>query len=108
MTAVTYLRGPFQIVDLYNFSVDGHTRLTLFTSSLGVISPPIPATSTLSVQANGVNLPVENVGPITGMGPMTGSYIIVKLPDGLPKGNLSLTITVNGVTSAATNLQIAQ
>ena len=108
MTAVTYLRGPFAIVDPYNFSVDGHTRLTLFASSLGIISPPLPSTSTLSVQANGVNLPVENVGPITGMGPLTGSYIIVKLPDGLPKGNLSLTITLNGVTSAATTLQIAQ
>ena len=108
LTAVTYLRGPFQILDPYNFSVDGHTRLTLFTSSLGVIAPPVPALSTLSVQANGVNLPVENVGPITGMGSLIGSYIVVQLPAGLPKGNLSLTITVRGVTSAATTLQIAQ
>ena len=107
MTAVTLLRGPFQMVDPYNFSVDGRTRITLFTSNLGIISPPVPPTSTLSVQANGVNLPIENVGPITGAGMPAGSYIIVKLPDGLPKGSLSLTVTLRGLTSAVTILPIA-
>jgi Tol biopolymer transport system component/subtilisin family serine protease len=108
ITAVSFLRGPFQLVDPYNFSVDGRTRITLFTSNLGLISPPIPPASTLSVQANGVNLPIENVGPITGAGAPSGSYIIVKLPNGLPKGNLSLTLTLRGQTSPATILQIAQ
>ena len=108
LTAVTYMRGPFQMVDPYNFSIDGRTRVTLFTSNLGLISPPIPPASTLSVQANGINLPIENVGPITGAGAPAGSYIIVRLPDGLPKGNLSLTVTLRGMTSTATILQIAQ
>jgi Tol biopolymer transport system component len=108
ITAVSLLRGPFQMVDPYNFSVDGRTRITLFTSNLGLISPPIPATSTLSVQANGINLPVENVGPINGPGAPSGSYIIVRLPDGLPKGNLALTITLRGLTSTTTILPIAQ
>jgi hypothetical protein len=102
------MRGPFQMVDPYNFSIDGRTRVTLFTSNLGLISPPIPPASTLSVQANGINLPVENVGTITGAGAPAGSYIIVRLPDGLPKGNLSLTVTLRGMTSTATILQIAQ
>lgn len=108
ITAVSFLRGPFQMTDPYNFSVDGRTRITLFTSNLGLISPPIPPVSTLSVQANGINLPVENVGPITGPAAPSGSYIIVRLPDGLPKGNLSLTITLRGLTSPVTTLPIAQ
>jgi len=107
LSAITYLRSPFKILDPFNFSIDGHTRITLFTSSLGLISPPIPAASTLSVQANGVNLPVENVGPITGMNGLAGSYIIVRLPDALPSGNLSLTVTLRGMTSEARSLSIA-
>lgn len=108
MTAVTHLRGPFQMIDPYNFSIDGRTRITLFTSNLGISSPPIPPASTLSVQANGVDLPIESVGPLTGTGAPNGSYIIVRLPDGLPKGNLSLTVTLRGLTSAVGILPIAQ
>jgi hypothetical protein len=107
LSAITYLRSPFKILDPFNFSIDGHTRVTLFTSNLGVISPPVPAASTLTVQANGINLPIENVGPITGTNGLAGSYIIVKLPDGLPGGNLSLTVTLRGQTSQARILQIA-
>ncbi len=107
VNSVTFLRGPFKILDSHNFSVDGHTRLMLFTSSLGITPPPIPQPSVLSVQANGVNLPVENVGPLTGVSGMTGSYIVVRLPDGLPTGNLSLTVTLRGLTSSTTILSIA-
>jgi hypothetical protein len=38
---------------------------------------------------------------------MNGSYIIVRLPDLLPTGNLSLTVTLRGMTSEAKILQIA-
>jgi Tol biopolymer transport system component len=107
LSAITYLRSPFKILDPFNFSIDGHTRITLLTSNLGVISPQAPAASTLSVQANGINLPVETVGPITGVNGLSGSYIIVKLPDGLPSGNLSLTVTLRGQTSEPRILQIA-
>jgi Tol biopolymer transport system component/subtilisin family serine protease len=107
VNSVTLVRGPFKILDPNNFSADGHTRITLFTSSLGRPSPPIPGPITLLVQANGVNLPIEWIGPITGVAGLTGSFIIVRLPDGLPTGNLSLTVTVNGLTSAPAILQIA-
>jgi uncharacterized protein (TIGR03437 family) len=107
LSAVTYLRSPFKLLDPFNFAIDGHTRVTLFTSSLGVVSPPVPAASTLTVQANGVDLPVESVGPITGTNGLAGSYIIVRLPDGLPGGNLSLTVTLRGLTSEARILPIA-
>ena len=104
LNSVTFLRGPFRILDPHNFSLDGHTRIIVFTSSLGLSAPP--GVQTLSVQAGGVNLPIENVGPITGISGLNGSYIVVRLPDGLPTGNLSLTVTVRGVTSAATILPI--
>ena len=108
VNSVTFLRGPFQILDAHNFSTDGHTRIILFTTNLGLNSPPAPPTSILSVQANSVNLPVESVGMVTGVTGMGGSYIVVRLPDGLPTGNLSLTVTLRGVTSAAAILPIGQ
>ena len=103
--SATFVRGPFKIRD-WLFNVDGNTRVILFTSSLGIPSPAIPQPSTLSVQANGINLPVEAVGPIKGVSTLNGSYIVVKLPDGLPTGNLSLTITLRGVTSGPAILQV--
>jgi len=38
---------------------------------------------------------------------MTGSYVIIRLPDNLPSGNLSLTVTLRGKTSAPAILSIA-
>jgi Tol biopolymer transport system component/subtilisin family serine protease len=107
VNSATFVCGPFRILDPHNFSFDGHTRVMLFTSSLGLTSPPIPAPSIFSVQANGVILAVQNVGPVTGTTGMNASYIIVRLPDGLPTGDLSLTVTLRGVTSAPTILQIS-
>ena len=106
ITSVSFLHGPFRILDPHNLSLDGHTRIMLFTSLLRVSSPPLPDTSTLSVQANGINLPVEHVHIIKGIGGQWESYIVVRLPDGLPTGNLSLTVTLRGVTSAPTILPI--
>lgn len=105
--SVTFVRGPFRIRDPHNFSFDGQARVMLFTSNLGLMSPPIPAASILTVKANGVILQVQNVGPVTGVSGMNASYIIVRLPDGLPTGNLSLTVTLRGVTSAPAILPIA-
>jgi Tol biopolymer transport system component len=106
INSVTYMRAPFQILDKHNFSIDGHARITLFTSPLGILAPPAPDAFMLSVRANGINLPIERVGNMGGVAGMNGSYIIVRLPDGLPTGNLSLTITLRGFTSAPTILPI--
>ncbi len=105
VNSVTLIRGPFQVLDRHNFSIDGHARLTLFTANLNIITGGFPPPSTLSVQANGIDLPVERYGQVTGVPNM--DYIIVRLPDGLPSGNLSLTITLRGVPSAPTILPIA-
>ncbi|HEX8921274.1 MAG TPA: hypothetical protein VF766_07330, partial [Pyrinomonadaceae bacterium] len=100
LDSVTLLRGPFSILGLFNFSGDSHTRVTLFTSNLGSVSA-----SDIIVQAQGVQLPIESVGTVRGLDSST--YIVVKLVDGLPIGDLSLTVTVRGVPSNIGILSIA-
>jgi len=97
--SVTHLRGPFPILNTHNFSADQHTRVMLFTSNLGLTQPD---PSILSVRANGILLTVERVGPLSGAPALDASYIIVRLPDGLPAGNLALTVTLLGVVSSNT------
>ena len=99
LDSVTHLRGPFPILNTHNFSADQHTRVILFTSNLG-LSQPDPAI--LSVRANGILLTVESVGTVAGAQGLDASYIIVRLPDGLPPGNLPLTVTLKGVVSSNT------
>jgi hypothetical protein len=99
LDSVTRLRGPFSILNTHNFSVDQHTRVILFTSNLGLSQPD---SAILSVRANGILLTVENVGTVTGVQGLGASYIIVRLPDGLPSGNLPLTVTLRGVASSNT------
>jgi hypothetical protein len=104
--SITFVRGPFKLLDPNIFSHDGRTRVMLFTSNLGLMAPPVLPISLLSVKANGIMLPVENVGPMMGVNGTNGSYIIVRLPNGLPTGNLSLTVTMLGLTSEARILRI--
>jgi hypothetical protein len=104
LDSVTFVRGPFRVLTDHNFSADHHTRVILFTSNLG-LSQPDP--SVLSVQASGFPLMVENVGPLLGVPGLVASYIVVRLPDGLPPGDLLLTITLRGVTSNIATLSIS-
>jgi hypothetical protein len=94
--SVTQVRGPFSILNTHNFSADSHTRVMLFTSNLGLTQPDA---AILSVRANGILLTVESVGPVSGVQGLDASYIIVRLPDGLPSGSLPLTVTLQGVVS---------
>jgi len=99
LDSVTQVRGPFSILNTHNFSADSHTRVMLFTSNLR-LSQPDPAI--LSVRANGILLTVESVGTVSGVQGLDASYIIVRLPDGLPSGSLPLTVTLHGVPSSNT------
>ncbi len=97
--SVTQVRGPFPIISLFNFSTDNHTRLMLFTSNLGITGG---AQSSLSVQAQDASLqtytlPVENVGNVPGLD--QASYIVVRLTDQLPAGDLLVTVTLRGAVS---------
>ena len=95
--SVTFVRGPFAILTDHNFSGDHHTRLIIFTSNLGLNQPD---SSILSVQAAGFPLTVETVGTVSGVTGLDASFIIVRLPDGLPPGVLPLTVTLRGVMSS--------
>lgn len=99
LDSVTRLRGPFSILNIHNFSADQHTRVMLFTTNLGLSQPN---SAILSVRANGILLTVENVGTVSGVQGLGASYIVVRLPDGLPTGNLPLTVTLHGVVSTNT------
>jgi hypothetical protein len=100
LDSVTHVRGPFSVISTLNFSADQHTRVILFTSNLGLSQPD---SSILSIQANGISLTVEAVGTLTGVPGLDASYIIVRLPDGLPPGNLPLVVTLRGVKSSNTS-----
>lgn len=104
LDSVTFVRGPFKVLDDHNFSADHHRRVILFTSNLGLTQPN---SSVLTVQAAGFDLLVENVGPVTGVVGLNASYIVVRLPDGLPSGDLPLTVTLNGNTSNIAILSVS-
>lgn len=93
--SVTKVRGPFTVLTSHNFSADGHQRITIFTTNLGL--NPGDDLSVLSVHAQGNLLTVEAAGPMSDLSQT--SYIVVRLPTGLPAGNLPLTVTLRGVAS---------
>ena len=103
LDSVTFMRGPFRILSNLNFSTDHHTRVMLFTSNLGL--EPGENLSVLSVQAQGVSLPVEAAGTVRGLS--QASYIIVRLPDGLAAGDLPISVMLRGATSNVGKLGIS-
>jgi Metallo-peptidase family M12B Reprolysin-like len=93
--SVTLVRGPFELPNNHNFSIDQRTRIIFFTTDLGFNPTIQPDLNTLSVQINGSSFPVEAVGPSS---TTSGSYIVFRLPD-LPAGTYPLSIRVRGVNS---------
>ena len=107
LNSVTYLRGPFQILDAHNFAVDGHTRIVIFTNDLGLTNPPLNDSTVLRVEVSGLSVPIEAYGSLTGTPGLTGSYIVVKLPDGLSSGSKQLVVWLFGTSSDPKTLTIA-
>jgi hypothetical protein len=112
--SVTFVRGPFRLVDDHNFSSDCLTRIILITFNLGMTQADL-AKGILSVRVAGYAnpLPIENVGPLTGIPGVNASYIVVRLPPDLPlissaaKTDLMLTVSIGSATSNATIVSIA-
>jgi len=107
LDSVTFVRGPFRLFNPNNFSADQRTRIILFTSNLGLTQSNLSNPAILVVDVPGYNLPVENVGVLSGLPGLSGSYIIVRLPDGLPTGALQMRVRLRGVTSDASTLNIS-
>lgn len=97
LDSVTWLRSPFPILNNFNFSADRHTRVIFFISGPQLTQSD---SSIVTVQASGITLPVENVGTVTSITGLNASYIVVRLPDGLPAGELPLTIAVGGIVNS--------
>jgi hypothetical protein len=93
--SVTFARGPFELPNNHNFSIDQRTRIIFFTTDLGFNQTTQPDLNTLSVQIAGNSYPVEAVGPNSAT---SGSYIVFRLPD-LLAGTYPLSIRVRGVNS---------
>jgi hypothetical protein len=97
LDSVTWVRAPFPILTNRNFSADGHTRVILFISGLVLTQSDA---SIVTVIASAFPLPVESVGTLTGVPGLNATYIVVRLPDSLPAGELPLTIAVGGVVNS--------
>ena len=106
LDSVTFVRGPFRLPNPNNFSSDQRTRVILFTSNLGLTQANLSDPSVLVVELAGVNLPVENVGPLSIDG-ISSSYIVVRLPDNAPTGLQELKVKLRGMTSDAKMLNVS-
>jgi probable HAF family extracellular repeat protein len=110
--SVTFARGPFKLTNNLNFSTDRLTRVILLTSPLGMTNANLPSgILTVNVAGYASPLPIEHVGPITGVTGLNASFIIVRLPADLPNpspgpNNLTLTVKMGSATSNATILSI--
>ena len=104
--SVTFVRGPFQLINNNNLSNDqpSATRIIIFTSNLGMTNANL-ASGMLTVRFNSSAIPLANIEHVGPVGLLSGSYIIVKLP-ALPTGPNTLTVTLGGVESNATTLSI--
>jgi hypothetical protein len=100
--SVTLMRGPFAPTTNFNFSADQRTRITIFIFGLGLNTSDVSA---VNVQAAGLSLSVENIGPLTAPG-FSATYIVARLPEGIPSGNWPLTVNVRGVPSSNSPLLI--
>lgn len=100
--AQTHVRDPFPIITTPWFGGDGHTRILLFAQNVQLQNGEGP--DAVRVLANGVLLKTEDVRAVPDF-PLW-SQIMVRLPDGLSSGTLSVTITLRGQTSNAGKIRI--
>jgi uncharacterized delta-60 repeat protein len=98
LDSVTMMRDPFPVFTPFNFSADHQTRLMLF--AINVDSQPGAAVVTVQAedsQHQTVSLPVESTVAVPGFDWL--SQIVVKLPDGLPAGDIYISLSQGGLTS---------
>lgn len=94
---VTLIRDPFPLNNPNYFGQDHRTRLSLFTTNL-IFTPGLVVTVQAMDSQNVVyQLPVETIGSLPNDVGLT--QIIVKLPDGIPAGDLRVSITARARSS---------
>jgi outer membrane protein assembly factor BamB len=100
LDSVTFVRDPFSVAGLHNFSSDQRTRITIFTTNLGINQP----SGDLVVTANNSPLTVEAVGTLPAAPDI--SYIVVRL-DPILTSDANLTVIFHGVTTNSGVLKIS-
>jgi glucose/arabinose dehydrogenase len=97
----TFIRDPFPLTDLFNFSADHRTRLMLFGMNMALL--PGENSSAVTARAEDASsnvypLTVEFVGPLPGVDGVT--QVVIRLPDNTPTGQtLFMSATLRGKTT---------
>jgi len=99
--SVTRLRGPFPVISLQNFSSDRRTRIVLFVNNFAVGPGDSVSVQVQDASAQTYNLPVEVIQHQS-----WASYLVVKLTDDVPGGNLDLSVTLRGAQSNKAKITI--
>jgi hypothetical protein len=106
LDSVTWLR-LFPLVTVHNFSPDQRTRIMLFLSGVDVSATD--AASAVTAQAEDAEhviypFSIEYVGKVPGFDWLT--QVIVRPPEGLKAGDVSVTVGVRGVLSNSAMVSI--
>lgn len=101
LDSVTFIRDPFPLTKVFNFSADRRTRLMLFGMNMDLLPGENSSAVTARAEDAALNvypLTVEFVGKAPGFDWLT--QIVVRLPDNTPTGQtLSVSATLRGKTS---------
>ena len=101
LDSVTFVRDPFPLTNLFNFSADHRTRLMLFGMNMALMAGEDSSAVTARAEDASLNvylLTVEFVGKVPGIDELT--QIVVRLPDNTPSGQtLFVSATLRGKTT---------
>jgi glucose/arabinose dehydrogenase len=101
LDSVNMIRDPFALTNLFNFAIDGRTRLMLFCMNVDLLPGETSSAVTATAEDAQLNIypaPVEFVGKVSGFDWL--SEVVVKLPDNLPPGQtIRVSVTLRGQTS---------
>ena len=101
LDSVTFMRDPFPLTTLNNFSFDQRTRITLFAVGLELL--PGEDVSVVTAQAEDIGhkiypLKVEYVGKVPGFDWLT--QVVIRLPDDfLNAGDVLVSVSLRGAVS---------
>lgn len=104
----TFIRDPFPLTNLFNFSADHRTRVMLFGMNMALMAGENSSAVTARAEDAALNvfpLTVEFVGPLPGVDGVT--QIVVRLPDNTPTGQtLSISATLRGRTTNKVRVRV--
>src|ERR1044072_7194524 len=104
----TFVRDPFPLTNLFNFSTDHRTRLMLFGMNMELMLGENSSAVTARAEDAALNvfpLTVKFVGPVRGVDGVT--QIVVRLPDNTPAGQtLLVSATLRGKTTNKVRVRV--